>query len=73
MPCHRANNVIYMEEAKGDASEATLGVNATDMQDPARVALFRRRYTPGMDAGQQWPIRILTGNLTVTAKATQVG
>jgi hypothetical protein len=34
-----------MEEAKGEASDTTVGVNAIDMQDAARVALFRRRYT----------------------------
>jgi hypothetical protein len=33
--------VIYMEEAKGEASGAALGVNATDMQGTARASLFR--------------------------------
>jgi hypothetical protein len=54
MPCHHANDVIYIEEAKGDASEATPGVNAADMQQTGRfpvsacVAHARPWYTPPM-------------------------
>ena len=43
MPCHRENDVIYMEEARGHPTKAPLGVNATDM--PGTGALFR--FRPG--------------------------
>jgi hypothetical protein len=48
MPCHCPNDVIYMEEAKGDPSKATLGVNDADTGRPGLRSLLQRRRIPGI-------------------------
>jgi hypothetical protein len=48
MPCHCENDVIYMEEAHGNGSRATLGVNAADIQAiQLAFPFFGRWHVPG--------------------------
>ena len=72
MPCHCENDVIYMEEAYGDPSKATRGVNATDIQGTgARFPFGPAAPCPAMLSATNSDEP--TGNLTVTAKVPPIG